>query len=382
MELKRIYLDYNATTPVDSRVLEKMIPYFSTEFGNAASRHPFGWVAKKAVDDARTQVTELLGAPNSKDIIFTSGASESNTLAIVGLAKKLLKKKQKAHFITAKTEHHSVLNSMEAAEELGIEVTYLPVNRFGQVETSSIKNAIQPHTALLSFMWANNEIGSLNPISEIAQLAAESKIIFHSDATQACGKIPIHLREIKIDLLSLSGHKIYGPKGIGALYIHKNLNESLGLSPIIYGGEQEWGFRAGTLNVPGIVGLGKACELVCTDMDSENKKLNEYVQKIWSELKSFYPKLEWNGHPTDRLAGQMNFLFRGKRMDQILPRMVNLSMSSGSACASGSSSVSHVLTAMGLSREEALASVRLSVGRLTNLAEVNETCKILREHLN
>jgi cysteine desulfurase len=381
--IKRIYLDYNATTPVDSRVLEKMYPYFATEFGNASSQHPFGWVAQKAVEQARTQVSDLLGAPSSKDIIFTSGASESNTLAIVGLAQKLLKQKQeqKAHFITSTAEHHSVLESMHAAEQLGIEVTYLPVNKFGQIEIETIKNAIQPHTVLLSFMWANNEVGSFNPIKAIADLAAEKNLIFHTDATQACGKVNINLKELKIDLLSLSAHKIYGPKGVGALYIHKNLSESLSLSPIIFGGSQERGFRAGTLNVPGIVGLGKACEIANFEMPIELNRLNEYTQKIWSSLNSFYPKIEWNGHPSERLGGQMNFLFRDKRMDQILPRMVNLSMSSGSACASRSNSVSHVLQAMGLKREEILASVRLSVGRTTTLEEVEETCRILKEHL-
>jgi cysteine desulfurase len=381
MMMKRIYLDYNATTPVDPRVLEKMYPYFLSEFGNSSSQHPYGWIAQKATEHARKQVSSLLGAPNSKDIIFTSGASESNTLAILGLANTLKMQNHKAHFITSKAEHPSVLESMHAAEKLGIEVTYLPVNKFGQVELNDISDALQAHTVLLSFMWANNEVGSLNPIKEIAELAEKKKLIFHTDSTQACGKIPINLDKIKIDLLSVSAHKLYGPKGIGALYINKNLSEFLSLTPVIYGGGQERGMRAGTLNVPGIVGLGAACELANSDLNTETQRLNEYVQKIWTELKSFYPKLEWNGHPSVRLPGQMNFLFRDKRMDQLLPRMVNLAMSSGSACASTSSSISHVLQAMGLSREEVLASVRLSVGRMTNLEEVDETCRILKEHL-
>jgi cysteine desulfurase len=379
--LKRIYLDYNASTPVDPRVLEKMYPYFTSEFGNPSSQHPYGWIAQKAIEQARTQVRDLLEAPSSKDIIFTSGASESNSLAIIGIAKKIHKQKQKAHFITSKAEHHSVLESMHAAEELGIEVTYLPVNKFGQIEINTLTTALKPHTVLLSFMWANNEIGSLNPIHEIAQLAEKEKLIFHSDATQACGKVPINLSELKIDLLSLSAHKIYGPKGVGALYIHKNLSDVGSPLPSIYGGGQERGFRAGTLNTPGIVGLGQACALAKNEFNTEPHRLNLFTQKIWLELKNHYPKLEWNGHPIERITGQMNFLFRDKRMDQVLPRTVNLAMSSGSACTSRTNSVSHVLQAIGLSREEILASVRLSVGRMTTLEEVEESCKILKEHL-
>ena len=378
--IKRIYLDYNATTPVDQRVLDKMYPYFVSEFGNASSQHPFGWTAQKAVELARLQVSSLIGAPTCKDIIFTSGASESNTLAILGFAKKLQKQRLKTHFITSKAEHLSVLNAMTAAEDLGVEVTYLPVNKFGQVEIETITNALKPHTALLSFMWANNEVGSLNPISQIAKLAENKKLIFHTDATQACGKLQINLHDLKIDLLSISAHKIYGPKGIGALYINKTFNESLGLLPIIFGGNQEWGLRSGTLNIPGIVGFGLACEIAQSEQN-DCSRLNNYVQKIWTELKDFYPSLEWNGHPTERIVGHMNFLFRDKRIDQLLPRMVKLSMSSGSACASSDSSVSHVLEAMGLSREEILASVRLSVGRMTSFEEVEETCRILKEYL-
>lgn len=379
--MKRIYLDFNATTPVDQRVLEKMLPFFNTEFGNASSQHPYGWVAQKAVENARTQVAQLLNAPQSKDIIFTAGASESNNIAILGLAKTLISQKQKAHFITSQVEHHSVLEPMHAAEQLGVEVTYLPVNKFGQVEIESLKNALLPHTVLLSFMWANNEVGSLNPMVAISQLAQEKNLILHSDATQAIGKIPTNLVETKIDLLSISAHKLYGPKGVGALYISKSISEANQIASLIYGGKQERGFRAGTLNVPGIVGLGQACELAASVMPDESQHLSSMSQKFWTELKNLYPNLEWNGHPNQRLPGQMNFLFRGKRMDQILPRMVSLAMSSGSACASQTATVSHVLKAMGLSREEILASVRLSVGRTTTQEDLTNALQILKEHL-
>ncbi|MEA5427440.1 cysteine desulfurase family protein [Arcicella lustrica] len=371
-----IYLDYNATSPVDPRVLEAMLPYFTEHFGNAASRsHLLGWTAKDAVETAREQIAELLQA-NAKEIVFTSGATEANNLALKGVFESTFP--QKNHIITVLTEHKAVLDVCLHLEKLGAEITYLQPDEFGSVTIEQIENAIRPETFLISIMYANNEIGTIQEIEAIGTSAQKHKILFHSDATQAVGKVQINVKSAKIDLLSMSGHKLYGPKGIGALYINRNLKNQ-DLVAQMDGGKHERGFRSGTLNVPAIVGLGKACEIADAELLTENTvllKLRDCLEQgILSQIKG----TKVNGNTNNRLPNVTNISFEGVDGELLLSSFRDIAVSSGSACTSASVEPSHVLKAIGISDKLAYSSIRFSLGRFTNQEEIDFTIKYVKE---
>lgn len=377
--IKKIYLDYNATTPVDPKVLDKMLPYFTENFGNPSSaNHSWGWTAESAVKKSREQVASLLNC-RPQELFFTSGASESNNWMLFGLVSKLKQENpnEKIHILTSRAEHSSIINSMKAAQELGVEVEFLPVNSYGQVELETIKKSIKSHTKLISVIWINNEIGTINPIQEIGEVAHANKIYFHTDATQAVGKLPINLKQLKIDLLSFSGHKLYGPKGIGALFI-RHSNPFVEINPLIYGGGQEQGQRSGTLNVPGIVGLGEACEICKNEMSFESiriKKLHDYLtERILSEI----PGCQINGHPSERATNCISATFNQTSIDLVLPKLSTLGISMSAACGSGRTHISHVLQAIGLTELQANSTIRISLGRWTSEDEIKETFSILK----
>ncbi len=362
-----IYLDYNATTPIDPLVLEAMEPYLKEAFGNASSRsHSLGWRAQMAVDRARRQVAQSIGAKPS-EIIFTSGATESNNMAILGAfwAQQERLSGQRPHIITASAEHKAVLEVCLQAQKWGAELSLLPVNRFGQVEVDEVARHIQPQTILISIMAANNEIGSLNPIAEIGQLAKDRGVWFHTDAAQAAGKIPLDVQGMNIDLLSISGHKIYGPKGVGALYMRSEAPR-VELQPLFFGGSQERGLRPGTLNVPGIVGLGRALELAEELREAEELRFRDYAQELIENLRHESKEIVLNGHPEQRLAGNISLSFPGLNSELFALGLSGLALSSSSACTSESASPSHVLKAIGLSDELARATLRIGLGRPTS----------------
>jgi cysteine desulfurase len=366
-----IYLDYNATTPVDKRVLAEMLPYFTEHFGNAASRtHLYGWTAEEAVAKARLQVASLLGA-DAKEIVFTSGATESNNLAIKGVSLPSLVKK--SHIITIATEHKAVLDTCQHVALLGVAVTYLSPNADGLVSVLQIENAITPQTVLVSVMYANNETGVLMPIAEIGHLCRNKGICFHTDATQATGKIMIDVERDNIDILSLSAHKMYGPKGIGALYVRKNIN----VVSQIDGGKHERGRRSGTLNVTGIVGLGKACEIAKQEMNAEKERLEKLRNILENELTKL-PNTWVNGSNAPRLAHVSNITFVGRDGEDMLMKMNKIAVSNGSACTSASILPSHVLKAMGLSDDDAHSSIRFSLGRFTTDKDIEEAIACIR----
>lgn len=378
-----IYLDYNATTPVDPRVLEAMLPFFTESFGNPSSgMHMWGWKAQNAVSKSRESIAQFLNC-SAQEIYFTSGASESNNWSFFGLFHKLISEsnKEPIHFITSQAEHSSVLESMKALEKLGVEVSYLPVNKFGQVDPETLKSALRPHTRLISLMWINNEVGSINNISALGKIARDNHIYFHSDATQALGKVKINLQEIPVDMLSFSGHKIYGPKGIGGLYV-RSKDPRVSIEPLIFGGGQEKGLRSGTLNVPGIVGLGKAVSILAEEMDSENARLLSLRDTLWGLIQESIPGSIINGHPEERSSNNLNFSNPNYKIDMALPKLQKLGFSTGSACGSGGVKVSHVLTAMGCSVEHIEKSMRLSLGRQTSLENIQETADILKKALS
>ncbi len=378
-----IYLDYNATTPVDSRVLEAMLPFFSDTFGNPSSgMHMWGWKAQNAVAKSRESIAQFLNC-SPQEIYFTSGASESNNWSFFGLFHKLLSEpsKEPIHFITSQAEHSSVIESMKALEKLGIEVTYLPVNKYGQVEPANLKAALRPHTRLISLMWINNEVGSINNIQALGQIARENHIYFHSDATQAIGKVNIDLQNAPVDLLSFSGHKIYGPKGTGGLFI-RNKDPRVSIQPLVFGGGQEKGLRSGTLNVPGIVGLGKAFSILSEEMETENTRLVSLRNLLWNNLQEAVPGVILNGHPEERSANNLNFSNPTFKIEMALPKLQKLGFSTGSACGSGGVKVSHVLNAMGCSVDHIEKSMRLSLGRQTTPENISETVEILKKALN
>lgn len=370
-EAERIYLDYNATTPLDPRVFEAMKPYFLENFGNSASgQHSWGWTAEAAVTKARAQVASLIHA-KPQEIYFTSGSTEGNNWAFFGLFHQLRIENPGApiHILTSAVEHSSVLRSAEALAAMGAEVEVLPVNEFGQVDPEKVRLALKPHTRLMSFIWTNNEIGSVNPMAELAQIAKDHKVYFHSDATQAAGKSLVDLQKIGVDLLTLSGHKIYGPKGVGACYI-RSQNPRVTLQPLLYGGGHERGLRSGTVNVPGVVGLGAACEIASKELTVEEQRTSALRDLIWTRLKSEFPTAIRNGHPTERSPINMSVTLPGCFLDEALPRLQKLGFSSGSACSAGRISRSHVLAAIGKNEEEASCTLRLSVGRMTTEGEV------------
>jgi cysteine desulfurase len=363
-----VYVDNNSTTRVDPRVVEEMIPYFSTHFGNAASRHhAFGWKAEEAVEHAREQVAELIGA-SAKEIVFTSGATESDNLALKGVAS--MYRRQGEHVITAATEHKAVIDPCKRLEREGFRVTFLPVDRFGCVAPEQIAEAITDRTILVSIMAANNEVGTLQPIREIGRLCKERGVLFHTDAVQAVGKIPIDVEGMGIDLLSLTAHKIYGPKGIGALYIRRR-NPHVRLDPLFDGGGHERGMRSGTVAVPNVVGLGKACELCREEMPGEGERLRSLRERLRRGIMDQLTDTFLNGHPTERLPGNINLSFAYVDGDALLMAMKNVAVSSGSACTSASVEPSYVLKAMGVSDELAHSSIRFGLGRFNSEEEVD-----------
>ena len=365
---KPIYMDSHATTPLDPRVLEAMMPYLTTHFGNAASStHLFGEHAKGAVDTARDQVADLIGCSDG-EIIFTSGATESDNLAVKGVAYQY--KDRGNHIITSAVEHHAVLDSCKALEEAGFDVTYLPVDKYGMVHPQQVKDAITDQTVLISLIYVNGEVGTINPITEVGEIAEKYGILFHSDATQGIGKVESNVDELKVDLMSFTAHKMYGPKGIGALYVRKKA-PPIQLYPLLHGGGQENNIRSGTLNVPGIAGFGAACELCKQETEEETKRITALRDQLYHELFKRIDLIHLNGHPTKRLPGNLNLSFEFVESQSILLGLKEIALSSGSACNSDSIEPSYVLRAMGVKDELALGAVRFGLGRHNTAAEVD-----------
>lgn len=363
-----IYMDNHATTPVDPRVLEEMLPYFTDKFGNSASRnHVFGWVAEEAVEQARERIAKLVGA-TTKEIIFTSGATESDNLAIKGVAEMYREKGN--HIITAVTEHKAVLDSCKRLEKYGFRVTYMPVLKDGLVDLDDLKRAMDEKTILVTLMAANNEIGVLQPLAEIGKLCHERGVLFHTDATQAVGKVPIDVQKMNIDLMSISAHKMYGPKGVGALYVRRK-NPRVQVSPIIDGGGHERGMRSGTLNVPGIVGLGKACAICHEEMPQESKKLSGLRDRLKDKLMGGLDEVYINGSMEHRLPNNLNISFAYVEGESLLMGINDIAVSSGSACTSATLEPSYVLKALGTGDDLAHSSIRFGIGRFNTEAEVD-----------
>jgi cysteine desulfurase len=363
-----IYMDYHATTPVDPRVVETMLPYFTERFGNAASRnHPFGWEAEEAVDRARKQIADLIGA-NAKEIVFTSGATESDNLAIKGVAEMYREKGN--HIITCVTEHKAVIDTCKHLEKEGYRVTYLPVQKDGLVDLGDLRAAINEKTILITIMTANNEIGVIQPIAEIGAIAKEKGILFHTDAVQAVGKIPFNVTDLKVDLVSMSAHKMYGPKGVGALYVRRR-NPRVLLAPIIDGGGHERGMRSGTLNVPGIVGFGKAAELCRLEMASDTERLRKLRDRLNERLHKGLDEIYVNGSMEHRLPHSLNISFAYVEGESLLMGINDVAVSSGSACTSASLEPSYVLKALGAGDDLAHSSIRFGLGRWTTQEEVD-----------
>jgi cysteine desulfurase len=374
-----IYLDNQATTRTDPRVLEAMLPYFTDDYGNAASRtHVFGWRAEEAVDQARAHVAELIGA-SPREIVFTSGATESNNLALKGAAAML--RSRGRHLITVQTEHKAVLDPCKRLEREGYRVTYLPVGSDGLVSPEAVAAAFTEETILVSIMAANNEIGVLQPIGEIGRLCKQRGILFHTDAAQAAGKVPLDVEAMGIDLLSLSAHKMYGPKGVGALFVRRR-EPHVRLEPQLDGGGHERGMRSGTLPVPLVVGLGRACVISGQEMAAEAEPLTRLREKLQAGIMKGLSDVTLHGHPTQRLPGNLNLGFAHVRSEALLTSLRNVALSSGSACTSASVEPSHVLRALGVPEELAHGSIRFGLGRFTTAAEIDfvidEVCGAVR----
>lgn len=368
-----IYLDYNATTPLDKEVLEIMVPYLTQHFGNAASRsHVYGWKAAEAVNIARQQVASLLGA-SEKEIVFTSGATESVNLAIKGVYEAF--SHQGKHIITVATEHKAVLDTCQHLEKLGAEITYLPVDPQGNIDLHTLQDSIRPTTILISVMAANNEIGVIHPLKSIAQIARRHGVLFHTDATQAVGKLALDVIADEIDLLSLSAHKLYGPKGVGALYIRKKLN----IVAQQDGGKHERGLRSGTLNVPAIVGFGKACEICQQTMVDEAIRLSSLRDSLEMGILSAVPDAKVNGNTIERLPNTSNICFGKIDGEQLLMNLSEIAVSNGSACNSASTEPSYVLKALGLDDDSAYGSLRFSLGRTTSAQDIELAVKHISE---
>ncbi len=372
--MKRIYLDHNATTAVSSDVLKAMLPYFEQKFGNASSVHSFGRESREAIAKAREQVASLIGAEPA-NIVFTSGGTEADNFAIKGIA--YANEKKGKHIITSQVEHHAVLNTCKFVEKQGFEVTYVKVDKYGKVDLDQLRESIRKDTILISIIHGNNEIGTIQDIDEIGKIAAEKGVYFHTDAVQSCGKIPVDVAKSHATLLSISGHKIYGPKGVGALFIKKGTR----IFPLQHGGHHETNRRAGTENVPGIVGMGKACELSQKSMEGNYRKLFELRDRLQNELVERVDETIINGHPTDRLPNTLNICFRyveGESMIMMLD-MKGIAVSSGSACASGSLDPSHVLLAIGLPHEIDHGSLRFSLGIDNTREDIDYVAEVLPE---
>lgn len=363
-----IYLDNHATTCVDPQVLEAMLPYFTEIYGNAASKnHMYGRDASRAVEDAREDIAKAIGA-KSQEIIFTSGATEAINLAVKGVAQALPEGKR--HFVTVATEHKAVLDCFQWVEENGYEITLLPVDAEGLIDLELLRSSIREDTAMVSVMAANNEIGVLQPISEIGALCRAAGCYFMTDATQALGKIPLHVEKMNIDLLACSGHKLYGPKGIGALYVRRS-NPHVKAACQINGGGHERGFRSGTLNVPGIIGLAKATKLACTEMKKQQVRIAKMRDALQAALIKAIPDAKVNGHPQERLAGNLNVCFPGVESEALIIRLKDtVAFSSGSACTTAAIQPSHVLKEIGLSEDDIYSSVRFGLGRFNTKDEI------------
>ncbi len=377
-----IYLDNHATTPVDPRVLEAMMPYLTTAFGNSGSRsHVFGWEAEAAVDEARHQVAAAMNAAD-KDILFTSGATESNNLAIFGVARAY--RSRGDHIVTGKTEHHAVLDVCRTLEKEGFRVTFLDTDRTGRIPADAVARAVTDATALVTLMLGNNEIGTLHPIAEIGAVCRSRGIFFHTDAVQGFTKVPFDVEAMKVDLASFSGHKIYAPKGVGALYV-RGRNPRVRLTPLVVGGGQERGLRSGTLNVPGIVALGKAAQIAVEERDAEACRLRSLRSRLFAGILASIPDVTLNGpappalgadgrlaagESEERLPGNLNLSFAGVEGEALLMGMKDLAVSSGSACTSASLQPSHVLKAIGVADDLAHASIRFGLGRFTTAEEI------------
>jgi cysteine desulfurase len=373
-----IYLDYQATTPLDPRVLEAMMPYFTYKFGNPHSRsHSYGWEAEEGVEKARAQVAKLIGA-DEKEVIFTSGATESNNLAIRGVAE--FYKDRKNHIVTTVTEHKCVLDTCRHLEQNGFEVTYLPVQKNGIVDLDVLRAAITDKTVVVSIMAVNNEIGVIQPLTEIGKICREKKTFFHTDAAQAAGKIPLDVEAMNIDLMSISGHKIYGPKGIGALYVRRK--PRVRLVPLIVGGGQERGFRSGTLPTPLCVGLGEAAEICMKEMDGEAKRLKKLQTRMLKGLNDKLTDIVVNGDLEHRIPGNLNISFAYVEGESLMMGIKGLSVSSGSACTSASLEPSYVLRALGVEEDMAHTSLRFGLGRFTTEQEVDTAVAELVRHVN
>jgi len=362
--MQPIYLDYNATTPIDPRVAEAMLPYIHTHFGNPSSGHIYGQVAKKAVDKARQQVADMLGC-RAEEIIFTSGGSESNNYAIKGVA--WANKARGKHIITSAIEHPAVTEVCRYLEKQGFEITYLPVDKYGLVDPKQVEQAITSETILITIMHANNEVGTIEPIAEIAEIAHRHKILMHTDSAQAVGKIPVRVDKLNVDLLSIAGHKLYAPKGIGALYIRRGVK----LEKLIHGANHEMNLRAGTENVIEIVGLGEACLLIDTDFNKHFEHMKNMRDRLEEGLKRLVPDIKINGHPEKRLPNTCSASFKGLKANELLGRMGNVAASAGAACHSDNIKISSVLEAMNVPIDYAMGTIRFSVGRFTTAAEID-----------
>ena len=364
-----VYLDNHATTPVDPRVLEAMLPYFGERFGNAASRsHPFGWEAEEAVEAARGEIAALInGVP--RDVVLTSGATESDNLAIKGVVE--FHADRGDHVITAATEHKAVLDTCKALEKAGrARLTVLQVDREGRVDPDDVRRALTPRTVLISLMHANNEIGTLHPIAAVGRIAKDAGVLFHCDAAQSIGKVPFDVEALGVDLVSLTAHKLYGPKGAGALWV-RGKQPRVRLAPQMHGGGHERGMRSGTLNVPGAVGLGRACALAQTEMAAEAGRVAQLRDRLHAGLASRHEGLTLNGHPSERLPGNLNLSFAGIEGDSLMAALPDVAVSSGSACTSATLEPSPVLRAIGLDDEASHASIRFGVGRFNTEADID-----------
>ena len=378
-----IYMDNHSTTPMDPKVLEAMLPYFTEKFGNAASRnHSFGWEAEEAIEKARQQLARLVHC-DPKEIVLTSGATESDNLALKGVAE--IYREKGNHIITCMTEHRAILDSAKRLEKMGLSVTYLPVGKDGLVDPEAVKNAITDKTILISIMFASNEIGVIHPMAEIGKIAKSRGVLFHCDATQAVGKIPVDVEAMGIDLMSFTAHKIYGPKGVGALYVRKR-NPRVRLAPIIDGGGHERGMRSGTLPVPLVVGFGKACEIAQEVMPTESDRLARLRDKLQEAIYKNLDEVYLNGHPTQRLPHNLNISFAYVEGESLLMGLKEIALSSGSACTSATLEPSYVLRALGVGSDLAHSSIRFGLGRFNTEGEVDyvagrvvETVKRLRE---
>jgi cysteine desulfurase len=368
-----IYLDHHATTPVDPRVLDEMIPYFTKKFGNASSLdHTFGYDASVAVENAREIIANGIGARHD-EIVFTSGATESDNIALIGTMNKYADRGN--HLITCVTEHKAVLDTAKHLESLGKKVTYLPVNEYGEINLQELENAITSETVMISIMFANNEIGTIADVKAIGEIAHKHEVIFHTDAAQAVGHIPVDVGMMNIDLMSFSAHKMYGPKGIGALYV-RGVKPRVRPEGLFYGGGQERNIRSGTLNVPGIVGFGKAMEIAILEMDAENEKFKEWMDLMLSEFERIGGKL--NGHPTKRLPHNLNVYFKGIESKAIINSVSKeIAISAGSACTTQIVEPSHVLLALGLDEDTTHYAIRIGVGRFNTLNEIKKTMDVI-----